>query len=164
MERLHQKFRSHNPFRRHADSQNVKARTNQAKAQADSTTSIPLPASPGQSSIQCTQPTQPTPDLWKIAYDHLDGEQREILSNLNDKGNHSQTKALLDEVIHVTKEKYEEYQQKADGTLRQTSRKIINATLSFKDIITAVAGIDPTQHAASAWAIVSLGLTVRNAR
>jgi hypothetical protein len=167
MDRL-RKFRPHNLFHRHKNSQNVKGPKNQVRNQADSTSNTPLPASPGQSTIQCAQPT-PALDLWKTAYDQLDDEQREILStiqipaNMNDKGNHSQTKALLDEVIHVTKEQYEQYQQKADGKLRQTSWKIINATLSFQDIITAVAAFDPTQQAASAWKIVSLGLTVRDA-
>jgi hypothetical protein len=77
-----------------------------------------------------------------------------------DKENRSQTEALIGEVIHLTKEQYKEYQQNVNRKLRTSSRKIINAALSFKDIISAVATFDPTQHAASAWAVVSLGLTV----
>jgi hypothetical protein len=79
-------------------------------------------------------------------------------------GSHSHINALISEVIQITEEQYEKHQQKANGTLRGSCQKIINAALSFKDIVSAVAAFDPTQHAASAWAIVSLGLTVCNAR
>ncbi|KAL3495822.1 hypothetical protein BJX62DRAFT_233086 [Aspergillus germanicus] len=41
---------------------------------------------------------------------------------------------------------------------------VINAALLFKDIIGSVAASDPTHHAASAWAIVSLGLTIAQNR
>lgn len=74
------------------------------------------------------------------------------------------SKELLDEIIKVTEQKYEACQQKSDGTFRKSSRKIIDAVLSYKEIIGAAAGLDPTQHAASAWAVVSLVLKVRLAR
>jgi hypothetical protein len=80
----------------------------------------------------------------------------------NDEGKHSHTNDLIDEVIWLTEEQYRQNQQKADKKLMASCHKIINAALSFNDIISAVAAFDPTQHAASAWAIVSLGLTVCN--
>jgi hypothetical protein len=104
--------------------------------------------------------------LWQTAYDQLDEKERKILStkqipaNSKDKGN-SQPILLISEVIQLTKEQYEKYRQK-EGRLREACQKIINAALSFKDIISAVAAADPTHHAASAWKIVSLGLTVCN--
>jgi hypothetical protein len=104
--------------------------------------------------------------LWQTAYDQLDEEKRRILSTVRvtanpiDKENRTRTEVLIGEVIHLTKEQYEEFQQNGNGKFRTSSRKIINAALSFKDIIGAAAAFDPTQHAASAWAIVSLGLTV----
>ncbi|KAB8076271.1 WD40-repeat-containing domain protein [Aspergillus leporis] len=170
----------HNPFHRHKESRNVEAETNQAKIQEDSTINVLLPTSPSQSNIQPTQPTQPTLptlptqstqsfrplDLWKTAYDQLDDEERRILStiqiptNPNKKGKNSQVNVLISQVISITEEQYEKYQQKADGKLRESSQKIINAALSFKDIIGAIAASDPTNHAASAWTIVSLGLTM----
>jgi len=130
-----QKGLFHNPFHRHKDSGNVKAQTNQVKIQEDGTTDILLPTSPSRSTIQpiqSIQPTQPTQtfrpqDLWKTAYDQLDDEERRILStiqiptNLNDKGNHPQTNVLISEVIRLTEEQYEKYQQKVDEKLRKSS-------------------------------------------
>jgi regulatory protein YycI of two-component signal transduction system YycFG len=102
------------------------------KIQEDGTADILLPTSPSIQSIQLTQPTQPTQtfrpqDLWKTAYDQLDDEERRILStiqiptNLNDKGNHPQTNVLISEVIRLTEEQYEKYQQKVDEKLRKSS-------------------------------------------
>ncbi|KAF7136923.1 hypothetical protein CNMCM5793_006585 [Aspergillus hiratsukae] len=118
-----------------------------------------------------TQPTQSsrTLNLWQTAYEQLDKKERNILSakqlpaDLKDKGNHFQPDILIGEVIRLTEEQYQKYQQK-EGKLRESSQKIINAALSFKDIIGAVAAADPTQHAASAWTIVSLGLTITKNR
>ncbi|KAB8237945.1 uncharacterized protein BDW43DRAFT_321130 [Aspergillus alliaceus] len=135
-----------NPFHRRKKSRDAKA---QIDHQEDGPTNVLLPTPSSQSSTQPTQPASKqafTPlDLWKVAYDHVnDGEQR-ILStvrsptHLDDERNHSQTNALIGE-------------------------KLINAALSFKDIISAVATFDPTQHAASAWIIVSLGLTMTKNR
>jgi hypothetical protein len=84
----------------------------------------------------------------------------QVPTNLDTEGNHSHTNILIDKVIRLTKEQYEIYQRNANGKLRDASHRIINAALSFKDIISAVAAFDPTHHAASAWAVVSLGLTV----
>jgi hypothetical protein len=170
-----------NPFHRRKKSGNAEARINQ---QDDGVADVLLPTSSSLSGSQPTESTQPTQsvqlaqsiqtfiplDLWGTAYDQLDDEEQRILStvrsptNLGDEGNHSQTDVLVGEVIRLTEEQYEEYQQKASGKLRVSCRKIINAALSFKDVISAVAAFDPTQHAASAWAIVSLGLTVCNPR
>lgn len=128
----------------------------------------PLPPSPRPSTIKTTQSTEPfkPQDLWQTAYDQLDEEKRRILSTPkdtagpNDKENRIRIEDLIGQVISLTKEQYEEYQRNADGKSRKYSRNIIDAALSTKDIIGAVATFDPTQHAASAWAIVSLGLTV----
>lgn len=161
------------PFRNLFRRQKV-SQTNQVNTQEDdSTTNVLLPNSPSLSIAQPTQPAQLTQifrplDLWKTAYGQLDEEERRILSiietpaDLDDEGNHSQN-GLVSEVIRVTEEQYEQYQKNANGKLRASCQKIIDAALSFKDIISAVAAFDPTQHAASAWTIVSLGLTVCNA-
>lgn len=65
---------------------------------------------------------------------------------------------------------YKEYQEKGririrkstgeDVNIRKVSQRIIDATLSFKEVISAGVACDPAGHAASAWAILSLGLTV----
>lgn len=114
-------------------------------------------------------------DLWQCAYGELEPEQQDILSKVEattrpeDNKHHSKTEATLNRVIQITEEQYKEYQQGGiriqrptgeDIDLRKVSRKILDASLSFKDVISAIAGFDPTKHAASAWAVVSLGLTV----
>ncbi|KAF7585316.1 hypothetical protein BBP40_011246 [Aspergillus hancockii] len=130
------------------------------------TTNALLPISSSQSNIRTTRSTEPFRplDLWQTAYDELDEEDRKVLSDTQVPANFvdqkNQSREFISEVIHLTAEQYEQYQQRATGKLRESSRKIINAALSFKDIIGAVAAFDPTQHAASAWAIVSLGLTI----
>ncbi|KAE8381786.1 hypothetical protein BDV26DRAFT_65630 [Aspergillus bertholletiae] len=131
-------------------------------------TSSSPPPSPRPSTIETTQLIEPfkPQGLWQAAYNQLDKEKRRILSTLkdtadpNDEENRARIEDLIDQVIHLTKEQYEEYQRNADGKIRKYSRNIIDAALSTKDIIGAVATFDPTQHAASAWAIVSLGLTM----
>lgn len=77
---------------------------------------------------------------------------------------------MIEKVIERTQQQYEHYQngglkiRRSTGKyigLRKLLRNIIDAALSFKDIIGAVVAYDPTHHAASAWAVVLLGLTVR---
>jgi hypothetical protein len=78
--------------------------------------------------------------------------------------------AVIDGVIQITEEQYQQYQQGGirirrstgeDVDLRKLSGKIIHAALSFKDVVSTVVTFDPTHHAACAWAVISLGLTVR---
>ncbi|KAF7588866.1 hypothetical protein BBP40_005051 [Aspergillus hancockii] len=160
----------HNPFRRQKESLDVQTQTNLMKIPKDGTTNVLLPASSSQFTTQSTQSTKPFRpiDLWQVAYGQLNKEERRILSKIQDTanliGNQSQTKVLIGEVIRLTEEQYEKYQQKANGKLRESCQKIINAALSFKDIINAVAASDPTNHAVRAWTIVSFGLTIRKAQ
>lgn len=119
----------------------------------------------------------PQQDLWQSAYDQLDPKEQCVLSKTpvparpgSDEEKNSQTKAIIGEVIQTTTEQYEKYQEGGlkirrstgdDIDLRKLSHKIVNSALSFKEVINTVVGFDPTHHAASAWAVVSLGLTVR---
>lgn len=143
---------------------------------ASPTSTAPASATASRSSIVETQERSLPQDLWQFAYDQLGQKEREILSRvqipalpINDAKDTSRTEAILNSVIRITEEQYEKYQQggikiqRSTGeniNIRQYSQKIINAALSFKDIISAVVAFDPTHHAASAWAVVSLGLTV----
>jgi hypothetical protein len=146
--------RIRNLFRRHKD-----------EAEGGITTSA-LPPDAPKSDVQSNRSAHPsTPkDLWQSAFEKLGDKERTILStipvsttsNVNDK--YPQALASISEVIRLTEEQYE--QSKVDRRIRESSQRIINAALSFKDIISAVAASDPTHHAASAWTIVSLGLTV----
>ncbi|KAL3428820.1 hypothetical protein BDV09DRAFT_203834 [Aspergillus tetrazonus] len=115
-------------------------------------------------------------DLWKSAYDQLDPEERGILSKIKptyqsetDGRDRSQTVSVIDGVIQTTEEQYKRYQQggikiqkstREDIDIRELSRKIINAALSFKDIVNTAVSFDPTHYAASAWAVISLGLSM----
>ncbi|KAL4744344.1 hypothetical protein BDW72DRAFT_188744 [Aspergillus terricola var. indicus] len=158
------RLRIHNPFHRRKHSPDADARAE--VVQAGTVNSLLLPPL-GESDVQPNQSTQSMPEvLWSAAYDQLSDEEQRVLSTIplstrsNDKEEPPRITLLIDEVIQLTEKHYENFQQKVDGRLRESSRKIINAVLSFKDIISAVATFDPTHHAASAWAIVSLGLTI----
>lgn len=162
------RFRIRNPFHRRKNPGNVDTQTEVVEVQEGGTTNSLLLAPPDKSSVQLNQSTRSCEpeDLWSTAYDQLGDKERRVLSTiqlsttpLTNGEKPSQATLLISEVLQLTEKQYENFQRK-DGKLRESSQKIINAALSFKDIISAVAASDPTHHAASAWAIVSLGLTV----
>ncbi|KAL4744254.1 hypothetical protein BDW72DRAFT_188952 [Aspergillus terricola var. indicus] len=163
------RFRIRNPFHRHKHSPNVNTQGEQLQAdqEAGNINSVLL-TSPGKSSVQAEQSTEsfPLEDLWSAAYEQLGDEERKALSTIqlsatpNYREESRQTVLLINEVIQLTEKQYEDFQQRVDGRFRKCCQKIINAALSFKDIVGAVAASDPTTHAASAWAVVSLGLTI----
>ncbi|KAJ5147969.1 hypothetical protein N7526_001321 [Penicillium atrosanguineum] len=115
-------------------------------------------------------------DLWQSAFDQLDQKDqdtlrsRHLLASANQEESHSLTTDIIDQVIETTKEKYENYQKKgwikikrSTGEyidLRKLCGGLINAALSFKEIISNGLACDATGYAASAWAVVSLGLTM----
>lgn len=119
----------------------------------------------GESQSQPQNPYSPQ-DLWQSAFDQLLAEEKKALRT----SVVSSTTDAINNVIETTKEKYEEYQEKGgirirkptgeEVNIRKVSKKIIDAALSFKEVISAGVACDSTGHAAGAWAIVSLGLTV----
>ncbi|PYI20500.1 YVTN repeat-like/Quino protein amine dehydrogenase, partial [Aspergillus violaceofuscus CBS 115571] len=141
----------------------IESRQNETQEHSTNNDAQPVPLKPADQAIQSTQTLQPR-DLWQAAYDQLDKSQQNILSikeiSITPGQGKKHLKDLIDQVITITEEGYEKYYQTADKTFRKTSRKILDAALSFKDIIGAVAALDPTQHAASVWNIVSLSLTL----
>ncbi|KAL4783825.1 hypothetical protein BJX76DRAFT_348278 [Aspergillus varians] len=103
-------------------------------------------------------------DYWQIAYDELTESDRNTLTLLlatatkpQDAGR-SRTKEILDKVINATETQYKEKLRK-DG-IRATAHQILNSALSFQDVVSNTMKFDPTGYASSAWAIVSLGLTM----
>ncbi|KAK9847015.1 wd40 domain protein, partial [Penicillium brevicompactum] len=120
------------------------------------------------------------PDHWQIAYNKLNESEKRHLSGVqfaaqsssskdNDVPGPLRTEGILSQVVQTTREQYQEYQKgglviKRSGTediyIREISQKILSCTLSFKDVITNIVAFDPTGHASSAWAVVSLGLTM----
>ncbi|KAE8422921.1 hypothetical protein BDV36DRAFT_244323 [Aspergillus pseudocaelatus] len=141
------------------------------------------PASPatGQHKINQAQDAPCPQDLWQSAYDQLDQKEQQLLSTLkfspnqlgDNQNGHSPTEAIIEKVIQGTKQQYEEYQNGSikirrstgeDIDLRKLSRNIIDAALSFKDIVSTIVAYDPSCYAASAWAVISLGLTMTKNR
>ncbi|OJI81247.1 hypothetical protein ASPTUDRAFT_58544 [Aspergillus tubingensis CBS 134.48] len=108
-------------------------------------------------------------NLWQEAYKSLDEKQRQ---NINPVEVHKQSsdnhdvdanpaRKTLDDVIQTVKAQYEiRMSKRGDTQLRDAASKILTATLSCKDIISAIVAFDPTGHASSAWTVVSLGLTM----
>lgn len=104
--------------------------------------------------------------LWQMAYDELTESDRNTLAALlpatttkAQDVSGERTKEILDGVVKATEAQYREKGGK-DG-IRATAHKILNSALSFQDVVSNIAKFDPTGYASSAWAIVSLGLTVR---
>ena len=107
-----------------------------------------------------------TKGFWQIAYDALTESDPNSIAVLfpltgtksQDAGN-ARTRETLDEVVEATKMQYKEKAGK--GGIRATADKILNSVLSFQDVVDKIVKFDPTGYASSAWAIVSLGLTLR---
>ncbi|GLA13523.1 hypothetical protein AnigIFM62618_010512 [Aspergillus niger] len=106
-----------------------------------------------------------TKGFWQIAYDALTESDPNSIAVLfpltgtksQDAGN-ARTRETLDEVVEATKMQYKEKAGK--GGIRATADKILNSVLSFQDVVDKIVKFDPTGYASSAWAIVSLGLTM----
>lgn len=166
----------------HGKSRNAAQQPSKAAVQSDHTPAIPVSVSSSQLSKKATQSkdTFLPQDLWQSSFDQLDPEKKDILSQIHasvptniDEANHPQTTVIINDIIQITKERYEKYQQGGlkiprstgeDIDFRKQSQKIINAALSFKEIINTATNFDPTHHAASAWAVISLGLTVSHCK
>ncbi|KAI2885980.1 hypothetical protein CBS13152_7275 [Aspergillus niger] len=153
---------------RDGGSQNIAPPPHQANHCNDDSPASELASAPCASECQA-RPRKPPPsqDLWKSAFDLLSREEQNALQTSLVP---SSTTDALNDVIETTKEKYEIYQEKGGIRIRKSTgeeinirkifKRIINATLSFKEVISAGVACDPTGHAASVWAIVSLGLTM----
>jgi hypothetical protein len=104
-------------------------------------------------------------DHWQIAYDELSESDQKTLGTFlptmttepQDAGR-ARTREILDQVVKATETQYKENPRKDDS--RATAHKILNCVLSFQNVVDNAVKFDPTGYASSAWAIVSLGLTV----
>lgn len=112
------------------------------------------------------------PDLWQRAFDDIKPKEQQLIQSIlipksqedidssdvnTDPGVVDRLKAL-NGVVEAVKTQYEIDQGKSK--IKEPTQKIIKAILGFQDLIKAVVAFDPTGHATSVWAIVSLGLTV----
>lgn len=104
-------------------------------------------------------------NFWQMAYDKLTESDQDTLATLlpataakpQDVGR-PRTEEILNQVVKTTEAQYREKGRK-DG-IRATAYRILNSALSFQDVVNNAVKFDPTGYASSAWAIVSLGLTV----
>ena len=103
-------------------------------------------------------------NLWEEAFAKLDDVQRDLLSKIEQ----PRGPEIIVTLAKQTEEKYIEHQQrgwkisrgqgKPGINLRAVFQKSLSSVLKFKGLIDAGVAFDPTGHASSAWAIVSLGL------
>ncbi|KAJ5895331.1 hypothetical protein N7495_007022 [Penicillium taxi] len=153
-------------------------KTRDTKTQPDQTQVRPklrsgTPDENSKSQLQSEDPVAPQ-DLWQCAFSQLDQKDRDILKHNPGWTNRGEGRSpVIDEinnVIKTTEKKYKEYKEKSgipihwlteeEIDLRKVAGKIIDAALSFKGVIDAGVACDPTGHATSAWAVVSLGLNM----
>lgn len=110
------------------------------------------------------------PDLWQAAFQQLDVKHKSaLMTKWSDPGNGTKStdatgldiKIALDKVIDTVKEQYEIGKLKDEKKwLNGAPQKILGAVLALQSNISAIVACDPTGHAASAWAVISLGLSV----
>ncbi|KAJ5902536.1 hypothetical protein N7495_003064 [Penicillium taxi] len=145
----------------------------QTQVRPDRRSDTPSILAAGNSKSQLHEDPVTPQDLWQAAYDQLDETQKNILStvkvSIEPHNGTSQTVDVLNEVVRTTEAQYEDYKNRSlriprskgdDINFRQISENIINAALSFNSIITSLVALDVTQHASSAWTVVTLGLTM----
>ncbi|CAI7584165.1 unnamed protein product [Penicillium crustosum] len=109
------------------------------------------------------------PDLWQAAFQQLDVKHKSaLMTKWSDPGNGTKStdatgldiKIALDKVIDTVKEQYEIGKLKDEKKwLNGAPQKILGAVLALQSNISAIVACDPTGHAASAWAVISLGLS-----
>jgi hypothetical protein len=115
-------------------------------------------------------------DLWGTAYAQLNPKEQEILlkddqhhqgkrSKRADGRNEAEIIQLLERVIETTEQQYRTSREKGtDGrkiSVRETSVRILNAVLSYREVVGAATALDPTGLATKVWKLVSQGLLVR---
>ncbi|KAL3431437.1 hypothetical protein BDV09DRAFT_150739 [Aspergillus tetrazonus] len=112
------------------------------------------------------------PDLWQRAFDDLRPEDQQLIMSISmrscnkkiecsDENNNSATMSrlrTLSELVETVKIQYQIDQE--NSRIKEPAQRIVRAVLNFQDSIQKALAIDPTGHATSVWAIVSLGLTV----
>ena len=108
-------------------------------------------------------PTSKRRDLWEEAFKKLDDDKKQSLSTIK------KTSGVdaVQEVADLTEKKYAEYQKGGwkvphskgkSVNIRDQAKNVLTSILRFKKLIDTGVAFDPTGHASSAWAILSLGL------
>ncbi|KAH1596333.1 hypothetical protein KXX44_006640 [Aspergillus fumigatus] len=104
-------------------------------------------------------------DYWQMAYNELSKRDQDTLTTLlpataadPQEAGRARTKEILNRVIKATKTQYSE--AKGEDAIQATANKILSSAQSFQDVVSNAVKFDPTGYASSAWAVVSLGLTM----
>lgn len=129
-------------------------------------TSAPTPTRDQAIQGEENSPTPNNPGLWEEAFSQLEyNDQVALISNPtnatdNDEPTSSGLEDVLDKVIETVKTQSEIRKLKCDTRISEGARTILNAALALQSNISALVASDPTGHASSVWAVISLGLTV----
>lgn len=134
----------------------------------------PLLSETKQPTIEQNQP-KPTivEDLWHAAYQSLGEDEKSRLDSIPGdllQGSHNDHSAVkppistvLEDVIVTVETQFKVRKMKNDTSrVRKAAKGILDTAYSMQSFIGSIAAADPTGHAATAWAVVSLGLKVSN--
>ncbi|KAJ5626486.1 hypothetical protein N7528_003913 [Penicillium herquei] len=103
-------------------------------------------------------------DLWKEAFEGLDDSCKQYVSV--DGASNVDT---IEAVIKETTDQYEQWKKgglkihRVDGSeidIREKVERILGAAIQAKGLISGVACFDPTNHASSAWSVISFGMSI----
>ncbi|CBF69403.1 uncharacterized protein ANIA_06469 [Aspergillus nidulans FGSC A4] len=123
------------------------------------------------SSIEPRSAPPTKPDLWQRAFDDLRPEDQELIKSVsmpscnkkiecNGENNSSAIVSrlrILSELVESVKIQYQTDQE--NSRIKEPAQRIVKAVPNFQSFIQKAVAIDPTGHATSVWAIVSLGFT-----
>ncbi|KAJ5712977.1 uncharacterized protein N7483_010158 [Penicillium malachiteum] len=101
-------------------------------------------------------------DLWETAYRSLKHEERSILDAIrNENASAMAISAVLEDIITTIETQFEIREKRNDTSkIRKAAKHILDIACSTQSSVASIAAADPISHAATAWAIVSLGLKV----
>jgi len=123
------------------------------------------------SSIQPETAPPTKSDLWQRAFNNLTQERQQLIKSIpmptynkleyddvNINPDTASRLKALSGVVEAVKIQYEIDQKKS--RIKEPAQKIVKAVIIFQEFIQAAVAFDPTGHATSVWAVVSLGLKV----
>ncbi|KAH8429200.1 uncharacterized protein LDX57_006869 [Aspergillus melleus] len=110
-------------------------------------------------------------NLWQVAYESLDQDERSQLDSIRHgvpeehrDNQHSEDPFIsiwLQDTIRTIETQFEVRKAKEDTSrVRRAAKGILDTACSMQSVVGSIAAADPSGHAASAWAVVSLGLTM----
>lgn len=110
-------------------------------------------------------------DLWQRAFYNLTQDKQQLIKSIpmpiydnfeyddvNINPDTASRLKALSAVVKAVKIQYEIDQK--ESRIKEPAQKIVKAVISFQEFIQAAVAFDPTGHATSVWAVVSLGLNV----